>query len=209
MLTPDEIADLLSLGHEIRGVEFKGPGTSTDKYFLAKVARAAMSLGNLRDGGHVIIGIDDDKAQAMLPGLGASELKSWLAFDDVSRRLAEYADPPLQFEVAEVKLSSGATVAVIQVAEFADVPHLCAKDYPRVLRNGALYVRPRKAPETSEVATSVEMREVLDLATEKALRAYVSIAGRAGVTLGMTLPAPREPSGDELYDVQRDGAWDE
>jgi hypothetical protein len=75
----------------------------------------------------------------------------------------------LHFERASAALSNGVTVAVIQVFEFADLPHLCSKDYPQVLREGALYVRPRKVPETSELASSVEMREILDLATEKAL----------------------------------------
>ncbi len=199
---------MLGLGHEIRGFELKGPGPSTDKHLFAKVARAALGLGNLRDGGHIIIGIDDNTQQRrMLPGLDAAQLTSWLAFDDVARRLGNYADPPLHFERATVELSSSVTVAVIQVFEFADLPHLCAKTYGDVLREGALYVRPRKVPETSELATSVEMREVLDLATEKALRAYVRLAERAGATLGSGDEVPRSEASDEQYDAQRKGAW--
>ena len=206
MLTAEEIEQVLKLGHEIRGFEVKGPGLSTEKRLFAKVARAVLGLGNLRDGGHVIIGIDDTHQQAMKPGLGAADLASWLAFDDVSRRLANYADPPVRFELDGRPLSSGVTVAVIQVFEFADVPHLCAKDYPDVLREGALYVRPRKVPETSEIANSVEMREVIDLATEKALRAYVSTAERAGLILSRGEIAP-SPSSDEQYEAQWEEAW--
>jgi predicted HTH transcriptional regulator len=206
VLTAEEIEQVLSLGHEIRGFEVKGPGLSTDKRLFAKVARTALGLGNLRDGGHIIIGIDDTQQQAMQPGLDAADLASWLVFDDVSRRLANYADPPVRFELDRRLLSSGATVAVIQVFEFADVPHLCAKHYPDVLREGALYVRPRKVPETSEVANSVEMREILVLATEKALRDYVSTAERAGLTLDRGEIAP-SPSSDEQYAAQREGAW--
>ncbi|MFZ0996347.1 MAG: hypothetical protein WAO09_10300 [Candidatus Dormiibacterota bacterium] len=113
--------------------------------------------------------------------------------------------------MAEVTLSSTATVAVIQVYEFADVPHLCAKAYqaPGAQREfshkGGLYVRPRKAPETSEIASSVEMREVLELATQKALRAYVATAERAGVTLPTKItPAITD---DDEYDAERAKAW--
>jgi len=53
------------------------------------MTRAALSMGNLRDGGHVIIGIDDGDPAAMLPGLGADDLASWLAYDDIARKLAE------------------------------------------------------------------------------------------------------------------------
>jgi hypothetical protein len=148
------------------------------------------------------------RQQDMLPGLDEADLASWLAFDDVSRRLATYADPPLRVELASIKLSNDVALAVMQVFEFADIPHLCAKSYPDVLREGALYVRPRKVPESSEVASSVEMREILELATEKALRVYVRTAERAGVHLDGRDVAARSESAVERYDAQRDGAWE-
>jgi predicted HTH transcriptional regulator len=206
VLTAEEIEQVLALGHEIRGFELKGPGLSTDKHLFAKVARAALSLGNLRDGGHVIIGIDDTRQGAMQPGLSTEELESWIAFDDVARRLNNYADPSLNFERASAELSNSVMVAVLQVFEFSDLPHICAKDYPGILRNGAVYVRPRKLPETSEVPSSVEMRELLDLATEKALRAFMRTAERAGVTLDGGAMRSSEFS-DRQYDAQRAGAW--
>jgi predicted HTH transcriptional regulator len=207
VLSVEEIEQALGLGHEIRGIEVKGPGTSSDKHLFAKVTRAALSLGNLRDGGHVIIGIDDRRQLEMIPGLSSADLLSWLNFDHVSRRLANYADPPLHVELASAKLSNGVTVAIMQVFEFADIPHLCVRDYDNVLREGALYVRPRKVPETSEVASSVEMREVLDLATEKALRAYIRTADRAGIRLGSHEVDLRPISDDGQYDAQRNEAW--
>jgi predicted HTH transcriptional regulator len=176
-----------------------------------KVIRAALGLGNLRYGGHIVIGIDDADLAAMAPGLSDEQLATWMAFDDVSRKMAEYADPPLRFDIAHVELSNGATVAVIQVFEFEDIPHLCKKDYPDVLRNGAMYVRPRRVPETSEVGTSVEMREVLELATEKALQNFVATAGRAGVALtaAPVTAADESETSRERYANELRRAWDE
>ena len=212
MLSAEEIEQLINLGHEGRGFELKGPGLATDKYFFAKVTRGGLSMGNLRDGGHIVIGIDEKQQAAMLPGLTVTELESWLAFDDVARRMAEYADPPLQFHIEGVTLSNGVTVAVMQVSEFADNPHICTKTYESngkfVLRDGGVYVRPRRIPETSEVATSVEMRELLDLATEKALRAYVATAERAGVALSSEAPKADKPADAGQFEAQRDGAWE-
>ena len=74
-------------------------------------------------------------------------------------------------------------MAVLEVAEFAEAPHFCAKDYDTTLQRGALYVRSRTVPETTAVASPEEMRELIDLATEKRLRAYVRTAERAGVRL--------------------------
>jgi hypothetical protein len=201
VLSSEEIRQLLSAGYELRGFELKGPGLRTDSHLFAKVARAALGLGNLRDGGHIVIGIDDADPAAMGPGLDQQQLASWLDYDSVAQKLAVYADPPVRFDLASRELSSGATVVVIEVAEFSDLPHLCAKDYEGVLRRGALYVRPRKMPETSEVASSVEMRDVLLLATEKALRAYVEVAERARVGLSTT----EDASDAEQFASQREG----
>lgn len=201
MLGPEEIEVALSAGYELRHLELKGPGYRSDTHLFAKVTRAALGMGNLRDGGQVIIGIADDDPAAMLPGLQRDQLESWLAYDDVARKFAEYADPPLRFDVADILLSSGASVAVVSVSEFADSPHLCARAYESVLRKGALYVRPRKVPETSEVASLVEMRDVIQLATEKALRAYVATAERAGLTVS------GGPSDEARYEQERARGW--
>lgn len=208
LLTAPEIAEALRSGYELRGLEVKGPGARTDNHLFVKVTRAALSMGNLRDGGHIVIGINDSDLGAMLPGLQTAELSSWLAYEDVARKMAEYADPPLAFAARPVTLPSGATVAVIQVFPFSDIPHLCAKSYETVLRKGALYVRPRKVPETSEVASSIEMRDVLTLATDKALRAYVETAERSGLTLATRASQQQAtPSDDQRYAAQRRQAW--
>lgn len=207
MLSVEEIEDILRVGHETPGFEFKGPGARTDSYFFAKIARAALSLGNLRDGGYIIIGISDDNPGALQPGLDEAQLVEWIDYDTVARKLAVYADPPLRFEIEGLTLSTGARAAVIRVYEFADVPHVCAKACEDVLRQGALYVRPRKVPETSEVAGSLEMRDVLDLAIEKGVRRFVQMAARAGLELGASESSHRGPSDEERYDKERAEGW--
>jgi predicted HTH transcriptional regulator len=163
-----------------------------------------LSFGNLRDGGHIVIGINDKDPASMRPGLSSDEAESWRAFDDVSRKMAQYADPPLRFRFAERKLSSGAVVALLEIAEFEDLPHICSRQLDPTLRKGALYVRSRNVPETVEVPSSIEMREVLDLATEKALRVFVQRAQHAGLTL---TPAASAPTAAEAYEAQRRDAW--
>lgn len=210
VLTAEELESALSTGYEGRGFELKGPGKSDDKRFLAKIARAALSMGNLRDGGHVVIGIDDGTPQDMLPGLDEDALATWLAYDDVSGRLAAYCDPPISFDLAQLTVATGARIVVVQVHEFADIPHLCAREYPDVLRAGALYIRSRKMPETAEVASSVEMREILDLAAQKRLRAYIEMAERAGLSFSVGESGAASDSADsEQFEQQVRRAWDD
>ena len=207
MLSAEDIENVLLVGHETRGFEFKGPGNRRDTRLLAKVARAALSLGNLRDGGYIIIGIDDSDPASLGPGLKDEQLKSWTDFDNLSRKLAIYADPPLRIDSDGMTLSSGSRVAVIQVHEFADVPHLCGKACEDVLRRGALYVRTRTVPETAEVADSVAMRDVLELAIEKGVRRFVETSARAGFPLGISELAPPGELDEDRYNAERERGW--
>lgn len=187
MMTAAELEAVLRRDYERRDVELKGPGPRGTKHLFAKIAKAALSMGNLRDGGYVVIGINDDQQAQMLPGLNDAELASWMSYDKVAAALAEYCDPPLRMEISKLALSSGATVAILRVEEFEDVPHLCIRDFGdmknAVTKKGALYVRSRKSPATTEIALSSELRDIITLATEKALRAYVRTAERAGFSL--------------------------
>lgn len=129
MLTAEETEAALGLGYEGRGFELKGPGSPDDKHFLAKVVRASLSMGNLRDGGVVVLGITDTAPQEMLPGLSDADLAAWVDYDTISARFGEYADPPLRFDIGETTLNTGSRVVVIEVREFAEVPHLCSRSY--------------------------------------------------------------------------------
>jgi hypothetical protein len=64
VLSANEIDEILRGGYELRGFELKGPGGRNDPHLLRKVVRAALSMGNLRDGGHIVIGIDDKDSTA-------------------------------------------------------------------------------------------------------------------------------------------------
>ncbi len=105
--------------------------------------------------------------------------------------------------MARLDLSSRASVAVMKVFEFDDLPHICVRDYPGVLRSGAVYVRPRRAPETVEIASSVEMRELLDLATEKSVRRFLATAERAGVRVS----AQEHDDAAKAFEAESERAW--
>ena len=180
-MTDEEFAQIISLAHEIRGVEFKGPGSSSDRRLFAQVVKAVLGMANRRDGGRVIIGVED-LGNALNPiGLDAGQLATW-NYDHVSDRVAVYADPGVAFDL-EIKEYNGRSYVVIHVEEFADVPVLCKRAYDDVLRDGACYVRPRRKPETTEIPTYADMRDLLDLATEKGVRRLLAHARRAGLAV--------------------------
>ena len=199
-MTPDELGQAIELGREQAGVEFKPPCLRGDKGPFAQVARALMAMANRADGGRVVVGVEERENRLYEKGLTQEQADSWLVHDHLGDALAVYADPPFDFECVGVELN-GARYVVIRAFEFRDTPIVCKKSYARgdgaaVLREGATYVRPRRKPETVEVSTAADMRDLIDLAAQKRLRALLATVQRAGgsvVTGSGGPPAPTTP----------------
>ena len=181
-MTDEEFASILTLQYEQHGIEFKGALARTEKPFLAKVVRAVLGMSNRRDGGLIVIGVEETGAGLNAVGLSADVLATW-TYDLVAEALSNFADPNIVFDL-EIRTNHGRSFVVLLVHEFEDIPVICKQDYPDVLRKGGLYVRARRKPETSEIPSQTEMRELMELAVEKRLRQYLATVARAGVNLG-------------------------
>jgi hypothetical protein len=196
VLSNVEIAAFIAAGHEVRNVEFKGRGSSSDSDFMVKVARAAIAMANQRDGGYVIIGVDENDPDRC--GLDANLVAEWMDFDTVVDKVNRYADPPVRLSRSRRQLPNGRDVVVLEVAEFDDIPILAARDAPKgVIQLGHLYTRSFRKPESTATHTHNELREVLDLATQKQLGRFLRTARGAG------LPLPDRPSDDEQFNDER------
>jgi predicted HTH transcriptional regulator len=186
-------------------VEFKGAWVRTDKLFLTRVVRAILGMANRRDGGLVIIGVEELTRPEPV-GLSDEQAESWLNYDDVSPSVNEYASPCVRFE-PKLRTFWGKKFVFIRVHQFDDIPILCAKDYNEpgrpapVLRRGACYVRARHKPETSEIPSEEEMRELLELAIDIGVRKFVTRAQQAGL-FPTTLSMPARPSDEALFQRQ-------
>jgi len=191
-VTEEEFAQILARGYEVQGVEFKGPGPRTNKRLFAKVARAVLGMANRRYGGLVIIGVADKAGDP--DGLRPEDLRTW-KYDDIAVALSDYADPNVNFDLETVSYQ-GRSYVVLRIREFSDLPILCCKEFapddgPLVCRRGACYVRSSRKPETSEVPSQEDMRELLDLAIDKGVRRFISRSNYVG--LGGFLSAPTPP----------------
>ena len=204
-MTEQDFESLLAPGYETNGVEFKGPGVRTDKSFHAKVVRAMLGMANRRDGGLVIIGVESTNLEPV--GLNDPDLATWSDYDVLAVSVNSCAGPSLSFDT-EVLNYKGRNVFILRVREFEEIPVLCTKDYCDpgkplfpTLRRGACYVRSRHKPETAEIPTLEEMRELLDLATDKGVRRFVTRAQKAGLFPSIQ-HAPPSPTDEDLFRKQ-------
>ncbi len=194
-MTDEDFTRIMELGHELSGVEFKSPGSISNRRLIAQVIKAILGMCNRRDGGTVIIGVADDQGVLNQVGLTESEVSEW-SYDSLADQIARYADPSASFRL-DVKEYDGNPYVVIEVEEFADIPVLCKRSYDDVLRDGACYVRPRRKPETSEIPTQADMRDLLELAIDKGVTQFLERAQRVGLTSRAEVRATDQEQFDE------------
>lgn len=200
-MTDPEFEEVLLLGYERRATEFKGPGPRSSAPLFAKVVRAVLGMANTQDGGLVVIGVED-KAGALSPvGVAESDMPTW-RYDDVAAGIAAYADPFVSFE-QEIRERDGKRFVLLNIREFEEIPVLCRKEYPDVLRPGACYVRTRRKPETSEIPSQTEMRELLGLSVKKGLRRFMGQVLASGL-ITVTSPAQQHSDAERYADQSRD-----
>ncbi len=183
----------LELCQESRDVEFKGPASFPS--LKRHIARTAMAMSNLRDGGLIVIGVCESDGIWTLPGIDAQTLDTYDE-DGLNDYINALASPPIRVFIVRV-VHRQAEFLVIQVPEFEQTPVVCKKDVGSDFHRGRVYVRPPGKPATTAVRDAEDMQELLALATEKRTRALLHTMAR----LGMRPPT----STDDAYDRELGG----
>src|SRR4051794_2988975 len=116
-MTEQDFEELLDRGYETSGVEFKEPGARSDKFFLAKVVRGVLGMANRRDGGYVIVGVEEIEGNLTPKGLSHTQIESWRSYDDVAASINERASPSVSLDRHFLSFQ-GHDIVILQVAEF-------------------------------------------------------------------------------------------
>lgn len=197
MMTEQEFLDLVQLRKEGRHLEFKQSTPWRDAEFKAKLVKSILAFSNVRDGGAIVIGVTElDDGVFDLTGMEEAHEDTYDE-DTIKSVVAEYADP-----YAVVHLDSAThrdlTFLVLTISEFDRIPVICKRDGTANLQSGRIYTRPYGIPQSIAVPTQTELREILDMATEKGIREFATRLH------GLDLFQPREPSpsDDDKFDAQ-------
>jgi len=189
-----EFYELIQLRKEGRSLEFKRSAPWADK-FKAKITKSILAFSNVRDGGIIVIGIKQNGDDSFdFAGMTGDDLETW-NYDEVASFVSEFADPFVDFSMERV-LDGQKTFLLITISEFKDIPVICKKDGSNILRRGAIYTRTYRMPESAEVPSQTELREILNLAIEKGTRSLLQISSRVGFAL------PSDPSDSDRFNEQ-------
>lgn len=197
-MTDDEFQMIAARGRESRNLEFKSGGPISNNHLLRRVIRAVLGMTNTRDGGIIILGVEERIGLAEFVGMDEADALTW-SMDSFGDKVASWVDRAVSVDI-DTKRYQDRYFVVIEVAEFEDTPVFARKDYrlpggDMVLREGALYVRGSRKPETVEVRNSVEMHRLLELALEKRLLRF----GRHARLAGLRAVEGESPTDDELF----------
>jgi predicted HTH transcriptional regulator len=180
-----QFLELIQIGREGRNLEFKQSTPWIESEFKAKIVKSVLAFTNVRDGGWIIIGVEQQSDGTFKPvGVQPDHLAAYNG-DDIASHVAEFADPYAKIPLCKIDLDSTSYVA-IRVEEFDDIPVICKKDGFNKLRRGDIYTRTYRIPECAEVPSQTEMREILDMAIEKRLRKQLETLSRTGIPISST-----------------------
>lgn len=143
-----------------------------------KIAKTAIAMANTRDGGLLIIGVNEAGKGFIPQGLSNEHLAT---FDDdtIHAFINKYADPYVKLSIHRLEIDEKQFI-VIHIEEFDTLPVISKNSGEEGLKQGAVYVRSFRQPETCMVKSQNEMRELLDLAIERGVRQFVRRATGAG-----------------------------
>ena len=193
-----ELRDLVFHGREERNLEYKSSLNWKDSATKAKIVKACLAMTNIRDGGVIVLGVEQNGEDFDPVGMQEDDAASF-SQDHVLAKVNEFADPFVELTVTPFRVDNGKVFVVIQVQEFAELPVICRKNGDQNLSRGDIYTRPRRMNETAQVSSQTEMREIIELATDKAMQKFITRQQRLGIPT--ILPA----SDKEKFDEQLEG----
>ncbi len=181
---------------ETSAIEFKE--SSEWESMKWQIIRTVMGMGNLRDGGIIVIGVSERDDNWKLTGISKEHLGTY-DVDDIADTVNKYASPPVDIEIVRVTYSNGKEFLALKAKEFDYTPHVCGRNGPdgSGLYEGDIYIRPPGKPQTKKVTRAQEMADLLELAAEKRARRIISTSRRVGFV-------PPADSGDN-FDKELDG----
>ena len=163
-----------------------------------KIIKTALAMGNLQDGGILVVGVSQRAGQAPLTGISETDLVTYDP-DNRADQFGRFISPEIGFTLVQVPYRGNDYLA-FEFQEFREIPLVC-KRRGEGLEAGVVYVRPREGrPRSTKVTDAAQMRELLDLAADKAARRIIERGIRAGLEFPArdSLPAVIEQFEREL-----------
>lgn len=188
----DRVTVALDRCQEEQDVDFKE--SASWESLKWRITHSALGMGNLRDGGLLIVGVSERGTMWNLTGISEEHLTSFDP-DIVASHVNAYVSPHVDVELVVVRHSDGLEYLAIHIREFRDTPLVCKKNGPdrSHITEGRVYIRLPSPARTSTITNALQMHQLLDLAAEKRARSLLEGVRR----LGLSVSPPHQNRFDE------------
>lgn len=194
----ERVEAALDRAMETPSVDFKESASWTTLKW--KVVKTVLGMGNLRDGGLIVIGVSERRSTWKLEGISARSRATFDA-DAMAAMFDKYVSPAPAVEVVLHERASKHYL-VLDIGEFEEIPFVCKRNGPagEGLEQGSFYHRPLGGvPRTEKVNSAEDLRPILQVAAEKGARRIVADSMQIGLIGSAT---PPEPSDEDLYEAE-------
>lgn len=166
---------------EAQSIDFKRAGDWESLRW--RITETVLGMGNLRDGGLIILGVSETGSAWKLTGVSEQDLSTF-DVDTVIDQINSYISPHVGLTLATLPYDNAVFLA-IEVQEFSDMPLVCKRNPPQnansKLVEGGVYVRPPGMAKTTRVMDAQQMHDLLNLAAEKRARTILEVGRRIGL----------------------------
>lgn len=161
----NDLKEMLEILEERPNLDYK----KSSAWSVENIAKDILAMSNIRDGGTIIIGVDQTTPGSFNPSGMLKEHSDTYDIDIIKDQVGEFADPNVDFSIDILTFDAKEFIG-FTVREFKEIPAICKRDGTN-LRKGAIYIRSKsRRAESSEIKTSSEMRELLELAVDKGMK---------------------------------------
>lgn len=176
----ERVFNALDRCQETQGIDFKESAPWSSLKW--RIITTSLGMGNLRDGGIIVIGASERGQTWELTGITNEHLATYdpdVLIDVVNK----YSSPNVEMDIVLTKYRNDQGFLSIQINEFKDAPIVCKKNGPAggSITEGAVYVRPPGVARTTRVMNSSQMHDLLELAAEKRARRMLEVSRRIGL----------------------------
>jgi hypothetical protein len=196
------VRQLLDRQSESRSLDYKRPMTfGPGKQDKGKILQDIIALSNTRDGGYVLVGVEQNGGKFIAIGVSPEQADS---FDPTN--IGEFAKNYFSLHPivsSHVVTIDGIDLLLLHVEEFDSEPIVCMKDLhdekgKPILRAGSIYVRTVDARSVA-IESGESMRAFLDLAVQKRGDALLTqIRGLVGAPLIVETTGPSDAYRGEI-----------
>jgi predicted HTH transcriptional regulator len=189
----EKVVAALGLCQESQRVDFKE--SAAWNALKGKLVKTVLAMGNLRDGGVVVVGVSERNANWEITGINAEHLGTY-DVDVMLGYFGSFVSPFVEIDIVQVP-HDGRDFLAIQVHELQELPLVCKRTVDGLFE-GAVYVRPTGGvPQTTRVMNAQQMHDLLELAAEKMARRIQ----RQARAIGMVAPN----MGNNAFDQELEG----